>query len=187
MIDLASGLPELETKRLILRQLRRSDVPDLYTIFSDPAVTRYWSTGPLATLEDADALYDDIENGRESNQFFQWGIALKDTDVVVGTVTLFAWNPEHRRAELGFALASRVWNRGYGSEAVRSIVTFAFRELSLHRLEADTDPRNVASLRILEGLGFREEGYMRERYHMNGEPQDAVLIALLRTEWSDAD
>ncbi|MGZ5443472.1 MAG: GNAT family N-acetyltransferase [Thermoanaerobaculia bacterium] len=59
---------------------------------------------------------------------------------------------------------------------------FAFQTLGLHRLEADVDPRNTASIRCLERLGFRREGYARERYHLGGEVQDAVLYGLLRKD-----
>ena len=61
---------------------------------------------------------------------------------------------------------------------------FAFEELGLHRVEADVDPRNARSLRLLERLGFQQEGLLRERYHVSGEIQDAALLGLLRTDWS---
>jgi RimJ/RimL family protein N-acetyltransferase len=67
--------------------------------------------------------------------------------------------------------------------AERALVNHAFGELNLHRLEADVDPRNLASIRLLERLGFQREGYLRERHHMNGEVQDAVLYGLLHHEW----
>ena len=60
---------------------------------------------------------------------------------------------------------------------------FAFSRLGLRRLEADADPRNIASLRLLDRFGFTQEGLLRERYCVNAELQDAVLLALLRREW----
>ena len=65
------------------------------------------------------------------------------------------------------------------------MIGFAFSRLGLRRLEADVDPRNVASLRLLERFGFKREGLLRERYCMNAELQDAVLLALLRREWNN--
>jgi RimJ/RimL family protein N-acetyltransferase len=72
------------------------------------------------------------------------------------------------------------------AEALPALVGFAFGELGLYRLEADVDPRNRASVRALERLGFRQEGYLRARYHLHGELQDAILYGLLRPEWEDA-
>ena len=69
-------------------------------------------------------------------------------------------------------------------EALPLMIDFAFSRLGLRRLEADVDPRNVASLRLLERFGFKRDGFLRERYCVNDELQDAVLLALLRREWN---
>jgi len=92
---------------------------------------------------------------------------------------------DHERAEIGFAVARSQWGRGLASEAVAELIAFAFERLQLHRLEADTEPRNERSLRLLERLGFRREGHLRERYYVDGERQDTVLLGLLRTEWAE--
>ncbi|HEX6057465.1 MAG TPA: GNAT family protein [Gemmatimonadaceae bacterium] len=93
-------------------------------------------------------------------------------------------DPPHRRAEVGYALARAAWGRGYVAEALHAMIGFAFETLALHRLEADVDPRNERSIRALLREGFEREGYLRERYHVSGEVQDAVLFGLLRREWS---
>jgi ribosomal-protein-alanine N-acetyltransferase len=179
----ATSLPTLLTERLALRWLTPADVPALYEVFSDPEVTRYWSSPPLSDLAGAEALLTDIREGFTRRTLLQWGIARRDDDRVVGTCTLAGLTPAHRRAELGFALGRRHWGQGYIAEALPALVTFAFEQLGLHRLEADVDPRNRASVRALERLGFRREGYLRERYHMHGEIQDAILYGLLRPDW----
>jgi ribosomal-protein-alanine N-acetyltransferase len=179
----ATSLPTLLTERLALRWLTPADVPALYEVFSDLEVTRYWSSPPLSDLAAAEALLADIREGFMRRTLFQWGIARRADDCVVGTCTLAGLTLAHRRAELGFALARRHWGQGYIAEALPALVGFAFEELGLHRLEADVDPRNRSSIRALERLGFRREGYLRERYHMHGEIQDAVLYGLLRPEW----
>lgn len=68
-------------------------------------------------------------------------------------------------------------------EALRALLGYAFGELNLERIEADVDPRNEASIRTLERLGFKKEGYLRERWKVNGEVQDAIFYGLLRREW----
>ena len=70
-------------------------------------------------------------------------------------------------------------------ETLKAVLTFAFEVLEFHRIEADVDPRNVASIRTLERLGFQREGYLRERWQVNGEIQDALFYGLLRPDWEE--
>ena len=97
--------------------------------------------------------------------------------------TLAHLSLENRRAELGFALAQSYWHDGYMTEMLRVLLQFAFTEMRLHRLTADTDPNNHPSIRLLERLGFRREGYFLEHYLVQGEPQDSVMYGLLRSDW----
>ena len=144
---------------------------------------RYWSRPPLADLEEAQAFLAEIHDSFASGTLYQWGVAHREDDRVIGTCTLFAITLPHKRAELGFAIERGQWGKGYASEAASAIVRYAFEVMGLHRLEADVDPRNAASIRTLERLGFRREGYARERYHLGGEIQDALLYGLLRSEF----
>ncbi|HYN80479.1 MAG TPA: GNAT family protein [Gemmatimonadaceae bacterium] len=178
-----SELPTLVASNLHLRALTRADIPALFSIFGDPEVTRYWSHPALATEEDAAKLLDHITSSFKTRSLFQWGLARREDNLVIGTCTLAGLDRGHRRAELGFALARAEWGKGLMAEMLPILVDFAFGPLSLHRLEADVDPRNAASLCTLERLGFRKEGYLRERYHVGGETQDSVLLGLLAAEW----
>lgn len=185
MLRGADSLPTISTERLRLRWLAPGDVPALAAIFGDPDVCRFWSSPALTDLAAAEALYQQIMRGFTARSLFQWGITERKTEAVVGTCTLASLSSEHRRAEVGFALARAVWGRGYISEALPALLDFAFETLDLHRLEADVDPRNERSIRAIERLGFEREGYLRERYHVNGELQDAVLYGLLRRDWRE--
>lgn len=71
----------------------------------------------------------------------------------------------------------------FATEALKALVSYAFEVMGLRRLEADVYPRNAASIRTLERLGFQREGFLRERWHVNGEIQDAIFYGLLRREW----
>ena len=177
-----SRLPTLHTERLTLRHLEASDVAEVFSVFSDPVVMRYWDGRPMTTLQDAMAYINDIHDGFRRRALFQWGIADRSSDVIVGTGTLIHVSIAHQRCELGFALQQRRWGRGLGTEAVTALVDFAFDSLGLHRIEADVDPRNDRSLRLLERLGFRREGYLRQRYYVNSERQDSVMLGLLRSD-----
>ena len=178
-----SRLPTLQTPRLTLRSLEVSDDADVFAVFSDPMVMRYWDGAVMKTREDAMKYIDHIHHGFRRRELFQWGIADRETSAVLGTCTLTHFSPIHERAEIGFAIRQERWGQGLGSEAVAAVVAFAFEKLNLHRIEADVDPRNERSLRVVERLGFRREGHIRERYYINGERQDAVILGLLRPDW----
>lgn len=180
--DWGVRLPPLETSRLVLRHLLPSDAPDVFAVFSDPRVMRYWDALPMPAVEDAVRYIEEIDDHLRHRTLFQWGAEERATGRVIGTCTLLHVSMPHQRAEIGFALGSAHWGKGLAYEMVTAFLAFAFDDLRLHRLEADVDPRNERSLRLLERLGFRREGFLRERYHTGGERQDTVMLGLLRHE-----
>lgn len=182
----ADRLPSLAGARVGLRSLAEADLDDLFAIFSHPEVMRYWSSTPLVDRGGAKRLLDEIHDPLKHRRLFQWGIARRPDDRVIGTCTLFQLDATHRRCELGYALGREHWGQGYMNEALVTLLDFAFATLRLHRVEADVDPRNAPSIRTLERLGFRREGYLRERWHVAGEIQDALFFGLLRPEWNAA-
>lgn len=177
------SFPTIYATRVCLRRMTEEDVDSLYRIFSNPEVMRYWSTPPLpdrnAALQHLRGAHDNFNSRRTLN----WGIARKADDLLIGTCTLFNFNFDSRRAEIGYALDRDCWRQGYMQEALTALVNYAFNELELHRLEADVDPRNVASIRTVERLGFQQEGYLRQRWQVAGEIQDALFFGLLKPEW----
>ncbi len=177
-------LPTLEGDRLRLRWLTQADTDALFGIFSDPDVMRYWISLPFSGKAEAEQLVREIHELFESGTLFEWGVALRETDEVIGTATLAYIDRSNGRAEIGYAIARPHWRQGYATEAIRLLLHYAFEEMNLRRIEADVDPRNEASLRTLERLGFRREGLLRERWNVGGEVQDALFLGLLRSEWS---
>lgn len=178
-----SALPVLGTDRLRLRPVRRTDAEAILTVFGDDAAMRYWSHEPLPDLDAAHAYIDRMETGFVSRSLFQWVIADRAADGLMGTVTVYQWDRDNRHAEVGFMLGRAHWGRGYAQEAVRAVLRFALEAMDLHRVEADTHPDNAASLRLLERLGFRREGLLRERWFTYGAWSDSVLLGMLRAEF----
>ena len=179
--QLGIHLPTLRSDGLLLRWLTNEDVSSLRAIFSDADVVRFMSIAQLVSETAVLQFLDEIHNGFQAGTLYQWGVQFEQD--IVGTVTLWRIDRRHRRAELGFALAKAFWGRGLMLHALPAVVEFAFKRLDLHRLEADTDPRNIASIRVLERLGFQREGRLRERYFQSGEIQDSVIFGLLRRDW----
>ena len=180
-------LPVLETKRLRLRAPVNADIPALFAVFRDPEAMRYWSRPAMVDVAEAEELLRDIQRHHETRTLFQWALARREDDLVIGTCTLFRIEWEHRRAELGYILRRDHWGLGLAHEALTSIVDHAFGKLGLHRLEADIDPRNAASIRSVTRLGFKPEGRLRERFFVAGEIQDSLFYGLLAPEWRVRD
>jgi len=138
---------------------------------------------PFEERAEAVRLLAEIHESFEQKTLFQWGIARLSDDKIIGTTTLFNLSGKNRRAEIGYALNRRFWGNGFVNEALISLFDFAFAELSLHRVEADVDPQNAASIRVLERLGFQKEGFLRERWIVGGKFFDALFYGLLRSDW----
>lgn len=166
-----------------MRWLSEDDVDALFEVFSDPKVMRYWSSGPLPNREAAAAMQREIAQGNLKESMWKWGLALRESNKIIGTVTLFNLNLSNGRAEIGYAMGSPYWGKGYMNEALTALIVHAFDVVKLRRLEADVDPRNTPSVSTLERLGFQREGFLRERWHVEGELQDAFFYGLLKREW----
>jgi RimJ/RimL family protein N-acetyltransferase len=180
------ALPVIDAPRVRLRPLILSDIDALFAVFSDPPMMRFWSSPAMKAREEAEALLRRIHSGFADGTLFQWGIERKDDEQVLGTCTLLHVDAANRRAEVGYGIASRYWRQGYMTEALSALIGYAFGTLRLRRLEADVDPRNDRSLRLLGKLGFRREGLLRERWNVGQEIQDTVFLGLLAKDWAGA-
>ncbi len=178
----AFDVPPIRTPRLTLRPLANADVGRLFAIHSDPAAMRYWSA-PIWENEDRGRLMIERDLDRALTDYLRLGIEHTESAALVGTCTFFELNAQCRRAELGYMLAHDAWGNGYMHEALSAFLAFGFEHLDLNRIEADTDPRNVRSMRLLERLHFLKEGHFRERWIVGSEVSDSAMYGLLRRDW----
>ncbi|MFJ2987592.1 GNAT family N-acetyltransferase [Collimonas sp. NPDC087041] len=173
----------LSTPRLILRPLQESDAAALFTIFSDPEVMRYWSTVPWASIDVAHELIANDIVAHQEGRYLRLGMQTQADNHLIGMCSLFAIDSQNLRADLGYGMGSTHWGNGYMHEALTTFVEHAFEAFNLRRLEADIDPRNAASAKTLERLGFVKEGHLRERWLVDGVVSDTDLYGLLRRDW----
>ena len=176
-----SHLP-LRTTRLELRPLRQADIASLFEIHSDPKAMRYWDA-PIWKGDERGRAMVARDLALTTGDYLRLGIESAASGKLLGTCALWGINAQCRRAEIGFILDSRAWGQGYMHEALSALLHYAFTELGLNRVEADSDPRNERSARLLERLGFSQEGLFRERCIVDGEISDAAMYGLLRREW----
>jgi len=174
---------EVPTRRLLMRPLRADDTPGMYAIYSDPQTMKYWSSVAISSLEDAARMVtEDLKLQLDGSAVF-WAITLPRTGRVIGKFTLFRIDRENRRAEIGYVLNRKFWRKGYGSESLAAMLELFFIQFKLHRLEADIDPANAASIGLLEKFGFRQEGLFRERWRLGDEWRDSIMMSLLNATW----
>lgn len=173
----------LRTERLLLRPLREADAATLFGIFSDPRVTRYLSRPAWPSITTAhERIARDIA-AMSAGDYACFGIERVNDSKLLGECSLFNLNPQCRRAEVGYTMAFDAWGQGYMNEALRSLLEIGFSRLALNRVEADIDPRNLASAKSLERLGFIKEGHLRQRWIVAGEVSDSGLYGLLASDW----
>jgi RimJ/RimL family protein N-acetyltransferase len=175
----------LPTPRLRLRALGDGDAAALLAIRGDPQVARFLSAPAWTSIDQArEKIARDLDAMRKGD-YVQLGIERLDDGRVVGDCCLFKLVAGQRRAEIGYSVRRDAWGQGYAHEATGALIAWGFGGLGLHRIEADIDPRNTASARVLERHGFQREGLLRERWIVNGELSDTAFYGLLAPEWVD--
>ncbi len=150
----------IETERLILRQIVDSDAEDIFAYSRGPNTGLHAGWKPHETLEETKQIMQEIFLEQES----VFGIVLKETGVMIGSVGLIA-DPLRENDSvrmLGYALGEAFWGKGFMTEAAGAVVTYGFEEMHLDLISATCYPANVRSGRVLEKLGFRYEGTLAQ-------------------------
>jgi len=175
--------PRIATARLTLRLVAAPDLTSLLEINADDTVTQYLPYASWKGMVDAQEWFGRATARLAAREACQFVIVLRETAQVIGSCLLFHFDESSARAEVGYVLGREHWGAGYMLEAMQALVDFAFDQVGLRRLEAEIDPRNAASARLLGRLGFTQEGLLRQRWALKGEVTDSGLYGLLRDEW----
>ena len=177
--DVFSRLPVLETERLLLRPMKMSDAQDIYAYSKDPEVARHVLWDAHRSIADSRFYLRCMKRQYRTGQPSSYGIVLKETGRLVGTIGFMWYHEENRSTEVGYSLARWLWNRGLMTEALQAVITMAFEELHVHRIEAMHDAANPASGRVMEKCGMKKEGLLRHRVFNKGRFVDVELYAIL--------
>ena len=172
----------IKTDRLLLRRFADGDVSDVVHFLSHPSVAR--ATPEIEASETGVRKYIETQNAYspfEQDKCFDLAIERTADGKVIGLLTLIT--REHEQGELGYALGVDFRGQGYATEAARALVDYAFYELKLHRIQATTSSANPESYRVMERLGMRREGQMREATFRDGAWFDALIYGILAREW----
>lgn len=171
--------PLIATNRLVLRQLDKSDVNEIFFLRSDPGVMKFIDRAPAKSTEEAFIFIEKINDLQKNVEGITWAITLKEDTKLIGTICFWNIQKEHYRAEIGYVLHPGFQGKGIMQEAMTEVIKFGFEVMKLHSIEANTNPNNTSSIRLLERNKFIREGYFRENYFYNGKFYDSVVYALL--------
>jgi ribosomal-protein-alanine N-acetyltransferase len=175
-----SPFPERRTERLLLRRMTLADAPAVQRLRSSEEVMQYINRPLTKTLEEAQAWVGMVIESLEGNEGITWTICLaEDPALHVGNIGLWRIDRENHRAEIGYMLEPSLQGKGLMSEALRTVIRYGFEEMKLHSMEAQIDPRNLASAALLRKAGFVQEAYFKENYYLRGGFTDTAVYSLL--------
>jgi RimJ/RimL family protein N-acetyltransferase len=175
---------EWSTARLRLDALRADDAAALFAYRADPVVARFqgWRPADVAAAREFIAAQTAVTPDTPGG-WFQRAIRLREGSSLIGDLGLQLPAATGDSVEFGISIAPAFQRRGYAREVARSVFDLLFGQLGRHRVHASVDPRNLASMALMESLGLRQEGHFRESLWLHGEWVDDVVFALLAREW----
>ena len=184
----ARRFPQLDTERLVLRELTLDDADVIFPHFANEEVVRYEDAKPAADIKDVTDIIEWGRNLASNKAGILWGIFRKGDGAFLGQIN-YVVRPDNNfigathRAEIGYDLTPRYWGNGYISEAISSAIEFIFNSTEINRIEAIVHAQNSRSLDLLTRLGFHREGILREYVQWEGEYWDMALLVMLRRDW----
>ncbi len=173
----------IETPRFRLREFTLDDASAMQAVVGDLEVVRYMPLGPTTPDDVGNYVRGLIQHAEARDRSaYSLAIVMQGEREVIGAVSLTIDSLVHRRAEIGYVLRRDCWGSGYATEVAGAVVDFAFDHLGMHRVWAVCDPENPSSGRVLEKVGMRQEGLLRDDLHVRGEWRDSRLFAVLADE-----
>lgn len=177
--------PQLETQRLLLRPLSLDDAGDMQRIRSDERVMAFMDSERHTALEHSVQFITENLKAYQNKKGLFWALTLKSTGRFIGDFSYWDINHKHARAEIGYTLHPDHWGQGFMNEALQTLLRFGFQDLNLHSIEANINPKNDTSRKLLLRLGFVKEAYFREHYYYNGQFIDSEIYSLLEEDLKD--
>ena len=172
--------PTLESDRLLYRAITEKDANEVIALRGNVENMKYIPRPLVTTTEEAFAHIKMIQEKIETNEGINWVVTEKGNDKLIAIIGHYRIKPEHFRCEIGYAFLPGYHGKGYATEAIRTILKYAFNDMQMHSVEAVLDPRNIASEHVLLKNGFVKEAHLVENEYYNGKFIDSVIYSLLK-------
>ena len=174
---------QLDGHRVRLREFRHDDLDPSLRVVGDDRVTRWLSFNSLTREQQAERLTGAIQRAAADPRIeYYLAVTPHSDDALIGFVRIGLSGV--KAAKLGYAIAADHWGNWYATDAARTMITFAFQELGLHRITAAIGPDNTSSIAVVKRLGFTREGHLRDHVFTNGAWRDSELYSILVHEWN---
>ena len=182
-----SNIPELDTARLILREIVESDYLDMYEYSCLESVTRYLLWYPHSDPEYTRRYIGRLREEYRAGKFYDWGISVNENgrNKLIGTCGFTEIDCHDKKAEIGYVLNPRYWGMGIAPEAASRVVMFGFENLGLNRIEARYMSENERSRRVMEKIGMKYEGTYRQAMLVKSEYRDIGICSILESEYRE--
>ncbi len=167
----------------MLRNLNPTDVELVYGLFSDKKTIQYTDYRPHISISESKKFIQQRINEANKKTAFLWGIFSENNAELIGIVRLYHIDYYHKFAATGGLIKSNHRRQGIITAAYKFVLKFVFNELLLHRLEAQVFTKNIASCRLLEKLGFRQEAMLRENFLINNKFESSFMYSILEEEY----
>jgi len=171
--------PQLKTERLLLREITKNDAEDIFVLRSSEKLMQFIDRPRAQTIEDALNYINILSGALLNNEGITWAISLKNDPKLIGTIGFWRIIKEHYRAEIGYMLNDSFQRQGIMQEAITAALRYGFDVIKLHSVEANINPANTASARLLEKNNFVLEAHFKENYYYNGRFLDSFIYSLL--------
>jgi len=175
-------IEEINDGNLSLRKISKEDVTFFFQSLKNRDMTNYLSLGPLSSFEHSKRLIKNYLKSWENYNQFNYVIELRENqkNTRVGSISLWNINWIHQRSGIGIWILPTFWERGIGTKTITLIKNIGFLHLKLNRIEAYIALKNERSIKMFKKCGFVEEGILKRYLSINGEFQDALLVACLK-------
>lgn len=174
--------PQLETKRLLLRKPEVGDAAAIQYIRSHAKAMRYMDSRKHENIEDSESfILENLERYALKKGIF-WALLYQPLGEFIGDLAIWKIDRKNSRGEIGYTLNPDFWGKGLMTEALTAVINFGFNDLQLHSFEANINPDNENSRRLLTKLGFKKEAYFRENYYYDGKYLDSEIYSLLKQD-----
>jgi ribosomal-protein-alanine N-acetyltransferase len=177
------SFPKLNTQRLLLRQITQEDDQSLLEVLSDEDTCKYLTHNAVNDIESIKRMIAGMQSFFDEKQRIRWGIAQKTDNTIVGHCGFFDIDKFNCSAEISYCLKSGSWGQGIMTEALDAMLKFGFEDYGFNRIVAKVMKGNAGSIKVLQKLGFVEEGILRESLYKNGQYHDLIVFSVLKSEY----
>ena len=175
---------DLESKRLIFKEIEYEDLSNIHILHSTPEVDEFSTLGIPENLEETKERVNSMikPQSNKNRKSYDWKILIKNTDTFIGLAGMSLSLDKFKLGEIYYELHPNYWGKGYGTEISKELIKTGFDKFHLHKVEAGVATENTKSIRILEKCGMTKEGLRRKILPIRGEWKDNYHYAIVEDD-----